>query len=213
MNCKTFTVNPIQENCYILSDETGEAVIIDCGALYPAECKAIADYITAESLKPVAHLLTHTHFDHIFGARFLFDNYGLQPRFAAADQSIYEHAASQATAMFGQPVHFNLPKPGPYIDASTSITYGSHQLTVIPTPGHTPGGVCYYDPKARILFSGDTLFRMSIGRTDLPGGSYPTLLQSINKLIETVPYDTTILPGHGPATKLSDEQNMNPYII
>ena len=209
---KTFEVNPIQENCYVLSDESREAVIIDCGALFPDELKAIADYIEAAGLKPVAHLLTHTHFDHIFGARFIADTYGLLPRFAAPDLCIYERSDQQATSMFGQPIRLHLPEPGPHVDADTVITYGTHRLTVIPTPGHTPGGVCYYDADARLLFSGDTLFRASIGRTDLPGGDYATLMASLDDLLAAVPADASILPGHGPATTLADERCINPYL-
>lgn len=210
---KTFIVNPIQENCYILSDDTtSEAVIIDCGALFPAEGREIAAYIDDNGLHPVAHLLTHAHFDHLFGAQLVADRYGLLPRFAAADRPIYDNAAMQASALFGQQMQFPVPKPGPYVDAATTMACGRHTISVISTPGHTPGGVCYYCADLGILFSGDTLFRMSIGRTDLPGGDYGTLCRSLHTLADTLPDATRVLPGHGPVTIIADERRANPYL-
>lgn len=209
---KTFVVNPIEENCYIFGDATGDAVIIDCGALTKAEQTQISSFIAAEGLRPVAHLLTHAHFDHLFGAEFLYDTYGLKPRFAAADAEIYAHAEMLAEGMFGCPVNFVLPPAGDAVDADTIIPFGTHTLTVIPTPGHTPGGVCYYCADEGILFSGDTLFRSSIGRTDLPGGNYTAILESLHTLTAQLPDDVRVLPGHGPASTIAFERRVNPYI-
>lgn len=210
---KQFIVNPIQENCYILSDESKEAVIIDCGALFERDRNAIADYIATESLKPVAHLLTHAHFDHLFGARFLADAYGLLPRFAAADAAIYAASERQAAAMFGQVISFDPPAAGTPVADGDIISFGTHTITVIATPGHSPGGVCYYCADEGIIFSGDTLFRMSIGRTDLPGGDYRTLITSLTDLAAQLPDNVRVYPGHGPATTIADERHANPYIV
>ena len=210
---KIFEFNPIQERCYVLSDESREAVIIDCGALYPVETQALTSYIAAEGLTPVAHLLTHAHFDHIFGARFVFDTYGLKPRFAAADAAVYAAAEQMAAAMLGQRVQLRLPEPGEHVDEATTVACGTRTITVIATPGHTPGGVCYYDAHEGVLFSGDTLFRMSMGRTDLPGGNYATLIASVRRLLATLPPDTTVMPGHGPVTSIAFENRYNAFAL
>lgn len=213
LTVQTFPVNPLSENTYIVSDETQEAVIIDCGAFYDQELEAIDKYISSKQLKPVAHILTHAHFDHIFSAAFIYDRYGLKARCHQADLPLFEHAEEQMRDILGHALrHYtNSPAGEPLTDDSV-ITFGTHQFTLIPTPGHTPGGVCFYCAEEHILFSGDSLFQMSIGRTDFPGGDHWSLIRSLHKLLRELPDDVIVYPGHGMPTTTADEKLHNPYL-
>ena len=212
MTIKPFVVNLIQENCYIVSDETREAVIIDCGAARPNEYEEIENYITTEGLTPVAHLLTHAHFDHILGVAFIQERYGLKPRCHAADLPLLTGLKQQYEDFLRVPFRGQLPTPGEPLTEETPITFGTHTFKVIPCPGHTPGGVCFYCEDEHVLFSGDSLFQLSIGRTDLPGGHHWTLIRSLQHLLRTLPPATTVYPGHGPSTTIGTEQAANPYL-
>ena len=209
-----FTVNPIQENTYIVSDSTGEAAIIDCGALFPEEQKAIADYISAHRLRPTLLLLTHGHFDHVFGCAWAAETYGLTPYMHPADEPFFTHAARHAEHFlrtcpdFTVPAHF---KPIGTPDSPQTLALGTHTLRVLHTPGHTPGGVCFYEADEKMLFSGDTIFEESIGRTDL-GGKHEQLIHSIRSEILPLPDDVQILPGHGGATTVGHERRHNPFL-
>ena len=213
MQIKCFQVNPLQENCYVVSDDSQEAVIIDCGALFSAEHQNIVNYITNSHLKPVHLLCTHGHFDHIFGNDMIYKTYGLRPEVHADDAALTTDIAQQCASL-----HIDLgynqqsPPVGTLLKDGDVITFGQHQLQVIHTPGHTRGGVCFYCEAEKTLFTGDTLFRMSVGRTDFPGGSYRELMDSLSKKIMPLPHDTAVYPGHGPATCLADEWCMNPYL-
>lgn len=213
LNIRTFQVNMIGENCYIVSDETKEAVVVDCGAYSPAEEQRIAAYIEAEGLQ-VKHLLcTHGHFDHVFGNAFITRRYGVCPTLHQADEPLYKNMASQVRDFLGTSYTTTLPPVGHYVADGDEIRFGTHVLTVIHTPGHSPGGVEYYCREEAILFSGDSLFRCSIGRTDLPGGSHRTLTESLTDRILTLPDDVKVYPGHGPATTVGTEKQMNPYLV
>lgn len=213
LTCKTFTVNPLGENCYIVSDETREAVIIDCGAFYAGEQAAIADYIAEQELRPVAHLLTHAHFDHLFGAGFIYDRYGLAARCHPADRGLFDDIEGQMRGILGgHALACHAGPAGEPLTEDTVITFGSHRLTVIPCPGHTPGGVCFYCAEEKVLFSGDSLFQQSIGRTDFPGGNHWDLIKALHRLLRELPPATVIYPGHGPATTAEAESTHNPYL-
>lgn len=210
--CKLFQVNPLGENCYVVSDETREAVIIDCGAKSKAEFMAISQYIEDENLHPIAHLLTHAHFDHIYGVPYVYEAYGLKPRCHAADASLYNKMHLQVVALMGEDLDREMPPLGDPIDVSAKIRFGNHGFSVFETPGHTPGGICFYEKDEKVLFSGDSLFRMSIGRTDFPGGSFNALIGSLTSMFATLPPDVVIYPGHGPKTTVSFELSNNPYL-
>ncbi len=207
-----FIVNLVQENCYVISDETRDAVIIDCGASRPAEYAAIENHITSEKLNPVAHLLTHAHFDHILGAAWVEQTYGLKARCHAADLPMLTGLDRQYEDFLRVPFRGALPTPGEALTEAVPVTFGTHALQVIPCPGHTPGGVCLYCEAESVLFSGDSLFYQSIGRTDLPGGHHWTLIRSLQQLLRTLPPDTIVHPGHGPTTTIAIEQSSNPYL-
>ena len=212
LTIKTFPVNPLQENCYVASDDTNECVIIDCGAYYNTETQSITSYINKNHLKPVHLLCTHGHFDHAFGNDAIFDAYGLKPEIHAADAPMIADIAQQCEIMgMGLDYDRTTPPVGHLLTDGEDITFGHHTLKVIHTPGHSKGGVVFYCEAEKTLFTGDTLFRMSVGRTDLPGGSWAELMDSLEEKIATLPKDTVAYPGHGPKTLLSEEFAMNPY--
>ena len=212
VNIKRFEVNPLQENCYVVSDDSTECVIIDCGALYPEECEAIDQYLREQQLKPVHLLATHGHLDHNFGNAHLFRQYNLNVEICAEDQQLVEHLPQQAATLFGMTISDDQPPVGKLLSEGDLITFGNHTLQVIQTPGHSHGSCLFYMKEEKMVFSGDTLFRMSIGRTDFPEGSWQQMEQSLSIITDTLPAETVVYPGHGPKTTIADEQQYNPYM-
>lgn len=212
LNVKSFQCNMLSENCFVISNETRDALIIDCGALYPAERSAIAQYIQCERLSPVHLLCTHGHLDHCFGNNFIFEQYGLKPEVSQKDDFLAADLALQARQMFGFDFSEPTPSIGHFLQADEVIALGSHQFRVLSTPGHTPGSVLFYCEEEKILFSGDTLFRMSIGRTDFEGGSWHDMEHSLQQVVAKLPDDVRVYCGHGPTTTIGEEKQFNPYL-
>lgn len=210
LNIKIFEVNPLQENCYVVSDETKECVIIDCGAFSPEEQQEIINYITLEGLKPVHLLATHGHLDHNFGIDAMNKAFGLKLELHRGDERLVRELKQQAESMFGMIVNFT-PQIGGFLANNDEVKFGNHTLKCLATPGHTMGGLCYFCEEEKVLFAGDTLFRMSIGRTDLPGGSMFMIINSLRYLCQ-LPDDTRVLTGHGPETTIGYELAHNPYL-
>lgn len=208
---KKFVCNPLQENTYVVSDDSRECVVIDCGAFFDDERKAIVSYINTQQLKPVRLLCTHGHFDHIFGCDTIFDAFGLQPEVHSDDAYLTDDVNAQVKQMLGADLQLQMPAIGHYLADGEVIAFGRHQLKVLHTPGHTPGGVVFYCEQERTAFSGDTLFRMSIGRTDFEKGSYEQIIDSLHNVIAKLPADTTVYTGHGPLTVVGEEVAMSPY--
>ena len=213
MKVKRFTCNMLAENCYVASDETNEAVIIDCGALYDEEATAIFNYIASENLKPVHLLCTHGHFDHCMGNGVIFKKYGLMPEVHLEDKYLMDTMIGQTKDLLGVSLPLDVPPTGRYLSDQDIITFGHHTLKTLHTPGHTPGGVVFYCEAEHIAFSGDTLFRMSIGRTDFERGSYIEMMNSLRNVLAKLPADTRVCPGHGPETTIGDEVRYSPYMI
>lgn len=213
LHIERFEVNMIQENCYIIHDESNEAVIIDDGAHYKEEQDAIENYIKNNHLKPVLLLNTHTHFDHIMGNKALYDTFGLKARFSSADSYLYDSISEQMKEIMGCSLHNVSDAPaGDFIKEGDELVFGNNiKIVVISTPGHTPGGLCFYLPEEKVLFSGDSLFQGSIGRTDFPGGNEYDLINSLKEKVLTLPGDVTVLPGHGPSTTIEAENYQNIY--
>lgn len=207
-----FTFNFVEENTYVLSDETREAVIIDCGAFLPAERDRLSEYIAANGLRPVWALQTHAHFDHLFGAHFLAETYGTAPRFCADEAETYAAAADQMAQFLHRTIPLTLPAPGDTFRHGDTIRFGNSELQVIATPGHTPGGVCFYARQEGILLTGDSLFRGDIGRCDLPGGNETALVNALRERIMTLPDDVKVYPGHGAETTIGEQRATNVYI-
>jgi glyoxylase-like metal-dependent hydrolase (beta-lactamase superfamily II) len=206
------SVNPLEENCYVVSDESKECVIIDCGAYYDEEKEAVKAYISQNGLKPVHLLATHGHLDHNFGNAFLFREYGLKPEVCAEDAPLVEHLPEQASSLFGMDIDEEQPPIGRQLKDNDTITFGNHTLSVIQTPGHTHGCALFYCAEENTVFSGDTLFRMSIGRTDFAEGNWKEMENSLHNIVARLPQDTVVLPGHGPQTTIGDELKYNPYL-
>lgn len=212
LNIRIFKCNPLEENCYLIWGKNGsnECWIVDCGALEASEVAKICGFMDAEGLKPTRHLLTHGHFDHIFGAQALFERYGLRPCMLKEEISNYEKANDLMHALIPQWPAIQLPIAGELLKDGQELWLGESEnggirFQVIATPGHTPGGCCYYCAEERVLLSGDTLFRQSYGRTDFPGGSTRQLMESLNQLME-LPEEVRVLPGHGEATTIGEEK-------
>lgn len=195
----TIQVGPYEVNCSILAD-AGLAWIVDPGQ----EAERIAAMLADRGLEPAAVLLTHAHFDHIGGVPGLQKAFpGLPVYVHPKDQPVLTHPMNQLPPDYPA---IGLPK-----NLADATTLAERGVRVIETPGHTPGGVCYYFPDEALLLSGDTLFAGSIGRTDLPGGDLPTLAESLKKLAN-LPGDTLVIPGHGPHTTIAAEKRVNPFL-
>lgn len=208
---KRLVCNMLQENTYIVSDETREAVIIDCGAYYDAERTAIVNYLTSNQLKPVHLLCTHGHFDHNFGNDTIWHTFGLKPEVAAEDEGMME-LKTMFKELTGADYLGDIPPVGRLLTAGECISFGTHQLKVLSTPGHSRGSVTFYCEAEHAAFTGDTLFRMSIGRTDFEGGSWSDMSHSLKKVLAVLPADTTVYPGHGEPTTIGYELQYNPYM-
>lgn len=212
MNVQCFQCNPVQENCFVVSDETKEVVVIDCGAFFDEERRAVVDYLRSKGLTLRHVLCTHAHFDHIFGLDTLYAEFGVKPRLHAADDFLYNGMNVQMNSFLGVAYNRQLPPLGDPLADDEEISFGHHRLKVLHTPGHSPGSVLFYLEEEKMLFAGDTLFRMSVGRTDLEGGSWQQLMESLHRVVAKLPADVKVYSGHGPATTIGDEVRRNPYL-
>lgn len=193
-------------NCYIVSnDDTKEAVVIDPGD----QAQKVNDFLEKKGLTPKAILLTHGHFDHIMGVDGVRDKWHISVYVSEPEKALMEDPALNGCGMIGRSVSV---KADHYLKDKEAVTFAGMLFEVIYTPGHTGGGVCYYMPQIETLFSGDTLFEGSVGRTDLPTGSMSTLVRSIKERLASLPDDTKVLPGHGSSTTIEDEKKYNPYL-
>lgn len=209
MKYHAFTFNPIQENTYLLWDEeTLEAAVVDAGMWNSSEEQELADFVASRELKLKYALQTHAHFDHVFGLPFLHRTYGLLPVLHVDDDTTYRHVDAMLSE-FGLSLPAPLPPVGRLVTDGTELHLGRTLLRFIHTPGHTPGSSSIYVPDAELLFSGDTLFRESIGRTDLPGGNPKAELDSIRSKLLVLPDATVVLCGHGPDTTIAWERKHN----
>lgn len=212
MLTKAFTFNPVGENTYLIWDEESrEAAIIDAGMSNNRENSIISEFITQEKLQLKYALQTHMHFDHIWGLSYILETYGIKPLCHAAEESIYRDVP-EMTSMFRLSMNWNLPTVERHIKEGDTFQLGNTTIKVLHTPGHTPGGLSYYIESAHTLFTGDTLFKGSIGRTDLPGGNLSEEIDSIKNKIITLPSETIIYSGHGPESNIGWELKNNPYL-
>lgn len=212
MEIKQFIFNPIQENTYIIWDEeTKEGAIVDCGALFEEEKRRISEFITDKGIKIKYLMNTHMHFDHCFGNHWAAETYDVKLMAHKGDSGIAAGLQNQIK-MFGLPFEVEVEPIGIFLDESSVLSLGKERIKVIETPGHSQGGICFYMAQSEILLSGDTLFEGSIGRTDLEGGSYSTLIKSIKDKLIILPDSTRVYCGHGSYTTIGDEKKYNPYI-
>lgn len=213
MKVKIFEFNPISENTYIAYDETKECVIIDPGCLFPDEKELLLNFILDNDLV-VKHLLnTHLHFDHVFGNSFIYEQFHLETQANQKDEFLLEQMPSQLQAFgFGALGQVPIPKVGKYLNENDVVTFGNQRMVVLEIPGHSPGSIVFYNQEAGCLFVGDVLFRGSVGRTDLPGGSHQQLIEGIKSKLLNLPGDTVVYSGHGPLTTIREEIRNNFYL-
>ena len=203
--------NPIQENTYVLWDETNECVVIDAGNSSPREDAALDNFIAEHGLKPVLAANTHGHFDHTLGVEHLKQRYGIPFALSSKDTFLLENAATSGS-IFGVKVGA-MPTVERDLDGEQEIRFGKTTLRVLRTPGHTPGHVAFFDEGSKSLFTGDTLSRESIGRTDLPGGDYSWIMRSILDVLVPLGDEVHVYPGHGPESTIGHEVLYNPFIV
>ena len=206
-----FAFNPFQENTYVVYNEKREAVIIDPGCYSRDEQQLLTSFIVEKNLVPLALLNTHCHIDHVLGNAFVLRTYDIE---------LYAHQldlptlgmVQRAADLYGIEGYEASPLPGKFVTDLENLTFGSIEFQVIFGPGHAPGHVAFYNSENSVLLGGDILFRGSFGRYDLPGGNLETLKKTIKERIFTLPENTVVFSGHGPATTVGDEKRSNPIL-
>ncbi len=204
---RQLTLGPIQTNCYLVGCETTfQAAIID-----PAwDGKSISAMADNDGWGISHILLTHTHFDHLGGLTDIKKATGA-PIYVHPDAVPGMQNTTMSAAFFGLKVEAP-PSPDKMLAEGQIITVGELELHVLYTPGHAPGHVCFHLPKYRVVFDGDLLFQDGVGRTDLPGGNYQEMMESIKNELLVLPDETQVFPGHGLATTIGEERRANPFI-
>lgn len=219
-----FVFNSFQTSCYIAYDESGKCAIIDPGCSSGDEISRLTGFIAAKGLKPECIILTHCHFDHIYGMSALAKEYGIPVHADIEEMYTMQVTNPQICKAFGLP----LPEEFPFVSTSADMSHvsrvevvkdgdiiqvGSLRFEVIATPGHSKGGICLLERSEKVLFSGDTLFAGAIGRSDHPGGDYDVLMRSIFEKLLMLDGDTRVLPGHGPSSDIATERMTNPFLL
>lgn len=205
-----FTFNAFAENTYIIADGTKECIIIDPGCHTASEQRKLVQFIEDRKLQPVALVNTHCHIDHVFGNHFISDKYQLP---LAAHEG--EAPVLDAAVPYGKMMGLNVTPSPPisvFLEGGQTLRFGETVLDILFTPGHSPASLSFYCSSHKWVIAGDVLFRLGIGRTDLPGGNMNTLLQSIEKQLFTLPDDTTVWSGHGEKTTIGYEKRNNPFL-
>ena len=210
MHIKIFTFNPFYENTYIVYDETKKAVIIDPGCYEKREQEELDDFISVNELSIVYLLNTHCHIDHVLGNQFVKDTYQVPLQTHELEEQVLRavkiYAPSYGFAKYHDS-HIDT-----HLKKGDIVSFGEIKFKVLFVPGHTPGHIAFYNEEEKICFAGDVLFKESVGRTDLPGGDFDTLVKSIQKELFTLPEEVTIYPGHGPSTTIGHEKKHNPFV-
>jgi len=207
----SFVFGPLEENTYVLYDETGECIIIDPGCYDDKERKELVGFIQAKNLKPVRLINTHTHLDHILGNHFVSKQFKLLPEYHEFEQPIIRYAPEFANN-FG--IDYDLsPLAETFLIPGETLKFGKSEMDILFTPGHSPGSLSFYSQPDALLIAGDVLFKSSIGRTDIPFGDYDQILRSIKTVLGPLPPETKVYPGHGISTEMGYEMDTNPYLI
>ena len=204
------TFGPFAENTYIISDDDGNAIIIDPGMYHAEENSRFFEYINSQGLKPTQLILTHAHLDHVFGVNWVNATYGLTPVVHAEDKFVYESAVAVAM-QYGLQMNPLVPAEIG-LNEGDDFEFGGETFRIFHAPGHSPGSVCFYNERQKYVIGGDVLFQGSIGRTDLPGGDYNTLINSIRTKLLVLPDDVIVYSGHGPLTNIGQEKISNPFL-
>jgi hydroxyacylglutathione hydrolase len=210
ISIKVFTFNPVQENTYVLSDEKDACCIIDPGCYFDHERAELEKFVGQEGLTPKWLLNTHCHLDHVFGNKFVYDTWALPLHLHELEKPILEAMPEYGRA-WEMPFE-NYRGPLTFLRPGEPIKFGGDELDTLFLPGHSPGSIGFYCRRQGFIIVGDTLFRNSIGRTDLPGGHHETLLKSIRDQLWPLPDETVVYPGHGEPTNIGWEKKHNPFL-
>lgn len=210
LKIQVFTFNHFQENTYLLWDETGACMIVDPGCYFPEEKNQVKSFIEVQNLKPGLLVNTHCHIDHVLGNDFVMETWGLPLHLHQDELKTYNQNSSFA-AMFGIPKP-SVPKDLAFLEPNEFVKFGNTEFKILFTPGHSIASVSFYQKETNVVLSGDVLFKQGIGRTDLPGGNYSQLIESIQQVLFALPNDCVVLSGHGPATSIGEEKQNNPYL-
>lgn len=205
-----FTFNPFEENTYVIEGSSGDCFVIDPGCYNTGEQALFSSYIRDLGWKPVRLINTHCHIDHILGNAFIVSQYGTGLEIHKGELPVLK-AGPAVAGMYGIPYETS-PDPVGFINEGDELVLDGISLKVLLTPGHSPASVCLYNKAEGWVIGGDVLFYESIGRTDLPGGNYETLLKSIREQLFGLPNDTVVYPGHGPQTTIGHEKMFNPFM-
>lgn len=208
---QSFCFNPFEENTYILYNEAKECAIIDPGMYNSSEESALSAFISENQLKPLLLLNTHCHIDHILGNLYCVEKYKI-PFYCHENELTVLDMGKATAAMYGLR-YTESPRPDGLLTENQEIKLGSESLKALFTPGHSPGSLSFYSEADAFVIAGDALFYQSIGRTDLPGGSHPTLIRSIRTQLLTLPEETEVYSGHGPSSTIGHEKAHNPFLV
>jgi glyoxylase-like metal-dependent hydrolase (beta-lactamase superfamily II) len=210
LNVKIFQFNPLQENTYLIFNEEQNCIIVDPGCYTDQERQQLLQFIASKALRPVLLVNTHCHLDHVFGNKFIHEQFGLELHIHEGEQKVLDMAPTSGL-MWNLPFD-NYQGKLHFIDESLPLQLGNDRLEILFTPGHSPASISLYSRKDDLLIAGDVLFRESVGRTDLPGGNPDILSHSIRTKLYTLPDETIVYPGHGIPTTIGHEKHHNPFI-
>ncbi|MBT6807879.1 MAG: MBL fold metallo-hydrolase [Flavobacteriales bacterium] len=211
MEIKKITFNPFQENTYVVWDETRECIIIDPGCYEDSEKEILKRFIVDNNLNPVKLINTHCHIDHILGNRFVSENWNIELHIHKLDLPLLENAGGIAKT-YGFKKYEGSPYPQHFLKDGDLLNFGKSKLEIVFTPGHAPGHICLFSKEEKFIVAGDVLFNGSIGRTDLPGGDYDTLIDIIQNKLMVLEDETVVHCGHGPSTTIGKERMTNPFL-
>jgi len=210
MEVAQFVFSPWSENTYVLYDDSLECIIIDPGCSNVEEEKQLIQFIESKNLKPVKLVNTHCHIDHVLGNRFIADKYQLKLIAHQGEKVVLDNMETIAQ-MYGM-AYTKSPDIEIFIEEGDLLSFGNTKLEVYFTPGHSPASLSFFHRESKQLIAGDVLFQGSIGRTDLPGGDFATLISSIRKKIFPLGDEVVVYSGHGPNTTIGVERRSNPFL-
>lgn len=204
-----FVFNPLQENTYLLHDDAGECTIIDPGCYDRDEQAELVSFIENKQLKVTQLVNTHGHVDHVLGNAFVKRTFGVKLAMHKIEEAVLR-AVKVYAPHYGF-FNYEETEPDMFLEAGATLKVGTESLQILFVPGHSPGHLAFYHKEQKVVIGGDVLFYNSIGRTDLPGGNYDTLIRSIHEQLFTLPDDVTVYPGHGMETTVGYEKRTNPF--
>lgn len=211
MKIEKFTFNAFQENTYVVYDYSKECIVVDPGCVNSQEEQQLFAFIENNDLRPVGIYNTHNHIDHVFGVNAV-RNYFQIPFYCHQGEIEGLQKVPAYAPMYGLEVK-PIKEPDQTLSDGELIQFGESSLRILLTPGHSPASLCFYHEQSKQLIAGDVLFNGSIGRFDLPGGDYETLMRSIENKLLPLDDDVKVYPGHGPSTTIGEERNNNAFIL